>query len=357
MKTWQFEALDSLFFRGAKPFNSGEGGFLDSQFPPTAQTMAGVIRAAIAENKGVDWQKFRNSEQPDIAALIGADSDHTGKLRFCGPYICKNGQRLYPVPLHLLYSSKEDEWGKLQPAKEKDSLKTDMGEKRLPEVVKPSPEGAKPLENAWLSKENFQRVLQGMNPELEKIAEDKEAFFYKEEDLFVAESRTGIGRDNEKRQVEPGLLYFTKHIRLKEGVSLAMDVEGADDVKPPSMLRLGGEGRMANVSVDKAVDSRLCGNDETVDTAMIILLTHGDFGGNSEPDIEGVEVVSACVGKAVREGGWDYRYGRPKPLKSLAPAGSVYFVKGDISKLKTHIGNRTAFGYGEIAVGVWEDKS
>ena len=344
MKTWQFEALDSLFFRGAKPFNSGEGGFLDSQFPPTAQTMAGVIRAAIAENKGVDWQKFRNGEQSDIADLIGAESDDAGKLRFCGPYICKGGQRLYPVPLHLLYSSKEEKWGKLQPAKE--TLQTDMGDKRLPEVVGQA-EGAKPLENAWLDKVGFTKVLQGQMP----------STYYKEEDLFIAESRTGIGRDNEKRKVNEGMLYFTRHIRLKEGVSLAMDVQGADDVKPASMLRLGGEGRMANVSVNQAVDSRLCGNDEKVDAAMIILLTHGDFGGRSEPELEGVEFVSACVGKAVREGGWDYKKRKPKPLKSLVPAGSVYFVKGDIAKLETHIGNRTAFGYGEIAVGTWEDRS
>ncbi len=347
MKAWQFEALDSLFFRGAKPFNSGEGGFLDSQFPPTAQTMAGVIRAAIAETKGVDWAKFRNGEQPDIAALIGKDSDDTGKLTFCGPYICKDGQRLYPVPLHLLYSSKEEKWGKLQPAKEKDSLKTDMGEKRLPEVVKPAPDGAKPLENAWLDKSELEKVLQGGFP----------STYYKEEDLFVAEARTGIERDNTKRKVNEGMLYFTRHIRLKEGVSLAMDVQGADDVMPAKMLRLGGEGRMANVNVNQAVDSRLCGNDGTMGTAMIIMLTHGDFGGEAEPKLEGVEIVSACVGKAVREGGWDYRHGKPKPLKSLVPAGSVYFVKGDISKLKTHIGNRAAFGYGEIAVGTWEDKS
>ena len=342
MKTWQFEALDSLFFRGAKPFNSGEGGFLDSQFPPTAQTMAGVIRAAIAETKGVDWARFRDGEQPDITALIGADSEDTGKLRFCGPYICKDGQRLYPVPLHLLYSSKEEKWGKLQPAKE--TLQTDMGDKRLPEVVGQA-EGAKPLENAWLDKVGFTKVLQGQMP----------STYSKEEDLFIAESRTGIGWDNEKRKVNEGMLYFTRHIRLKEGVSLAMDVQGGDDVKPASMLRLGGEGRMTNVNVS---DGKHVGfNHSSGDTAVIVLLTHGDFGGKSEPELKGVEFVSACVGKAVREGGWDYKKRKPKPLKSLVPAGSVYFVKGDIAKLETHIGNRTAFGYGEIAVGTWEDKS
>jgi len=347
MRRWQFEALDSLFFRGAKPFNSGEGGFLDSQFPPTAQTMAGVIRSAIGESKGVDWAKFRTGQQEDIAELIGKDSDDVGKLRFCGSYMCKGKQRLYPVPLHLLYSSKKNDWGRLAPSKA--ALKTDMGDRLLPEVLKVV-EGAKPLENAWLDPAAFEKVLQGEYP----------SRFYKEEDLCVAEARTGIERDNVKRTVNEGMLYFTRHIRLKEGVSLVMDVAGADDVVPEPMLRLGGEGRMANVRVQKAVDSKLRKNDGAVGTAMIVLLTHGDFDGEPEPKLEGIEIVSACTGKAVREGGWDYKKRQPKPLKSLVPAGSVYFIKehekGAIEHLETHIGKRTTFGYGEIAVGLWEDK-
>jgi len=350
MKTWLFEPLDSCFFRGAKSVNLGEGGFLDSQFPPTAQTLAGVIRAAIGEAKGVDWAKFRKSEQKDIADLIGKDSDHCGKLKFAGPYIFKDGERLYPVPLHLLHSSDLDQWGKLAPAK--DALKTDMGEKRLPEVVE-KVEGAKPLEHAWLDAVNLQKVLQGKFPCKNKDKKD----FYKEDDLFKAENRTGIARNNQTRQTEEGALYFTKHIRLQNGVRLAMGISGADDIAPAKMLRLGGEGRMANVCVTD-MDSRLHGNDgSSGNTSMIVLLTHGDFSGKSEPELEGVEIVSACIGKAVREGGWDYKYGRPKPLKSLVPAGSVYFVKGDISMLKKHIGERKEFGYGEIAVGIWENKS
>ncbi len=346
MKIWQFETLDSLFFRGAKSFNQGEVGFLDSQFPPTAQTMAGVIRSAIAEARGVVWHRFHHDEQPDIAALIGKDADDPGALRFAGPHLMKEGARLYPLPLHLLYSSKENAWSRLAPSDQ--TLTTDMGDKRLPDVVQHSPEGAKPLENTWLDEVEFAKVLQGQMP----------GTFCREEDLFVGETRTGIARDNDRRTVKEGMLYFTRHIRLQKGVSLAMDVEGSDDVMPASMLRLGGEGRMASVIVKKSVDSCLRVNDGTTDTAMIVLLTQGDFGGKSEPDFNGVDIkiVSACTGKAVREGGWDYKARKPKPLKSLVPAGSVFFVKGDIASLNRHIGNRTEFGYGEIAVGKWEDK-
>ena len=344
MKYWQFEALDSLFFRGAKPFNMGEGGFLDSQFPPSAQTLAGVIRAAIGEAKGVDWAKFRDGKRPEIATLIGQESDDHGQLSFAGPYVFQGGLRLYPVPLHLLYSDKERKWGRLQPSPT--ALKTDMGDMRLPEVAAPKIEGAKPLENAWLSKDDMQKVLQGELP----------ATFFKESDLFEQESRTGIGRDNQKRKTIDGQLYFTRHIRLKAGVRIGMGVAGVDDIEPASMVRLGGEGRMASLCITDAEQGIKPA--QVQGKAMIVLLTHADFNGKSEPDLpEGVSLVSACVGKAVREGGWDYAKAQPKPLKSLVPAGSVFFVEGDISSIGKALGERTAFGYGEIAIGNWEEKS
>ena len=136
-----------------------------------------------------------------------------------------------------------------------------------------------------------------------------------------------------------------------------MDVSGADDITPASVLRLGGEGRMAHVDVTDAEGSRLRGNDEKAGRFMLVLLTHGDFKGKSEPELpQGLDIVSACVGKAVREGGWDYTNKKPKPLKSLVPAGSVFFIKGDASKLQgSHIGERTPFGYGEFALGVWHE--
>jgi len=346
MKIWNFKPLDSVFFRGAKPFNQGEGGFLDSQFPPTAQTLAGVIRSTIGDAKGVDWTKFRDNQQPDIAELIGKDSDDAGKLSFAGPYIFKGDKRLYPAPLCLLYSEASNKWGRLIPSKE--TFKTDMGEKCLPEVASPKVEGAKPLENAWLDADNMQRVLDGGMPES----------FIKDGELFDAEARVGIGRDNQTRKTEEGQLYFTRHVRLKEDVSIGMSVNGDDDVKPSSMVRLGGEGRMASLHVGDAMGSRLRGNDGKSERFVLILLTHGDFSGRPEPDLpEGVKIVSACIGKAEREGGWDYKKRKPKPLKSLVPAGSCYFVEGDEASIRAlhgkHIGERTAFGYGKIAIGIW----
>lgn len=117
MKCITFEALDSLFFREAKPFNAGEGGFLDSQFPPPAQTLSGAIRTAIGEAEGIDWQ-----DKTAVARLVGT-TDDPAPLSFAGPYLLKGGKRLYPVPLNLLYSG--EKWTRLVPSKT--TYKTDYG--------------------------------------------------------------------------------------------------------------------------------------------------------------------------------------------------------------------------------------
>lgn len=342
MKLWKFNPVDSCFFRGANPFNAGEGGFLDSQFPPSAQTLTGVIRATIAEGRGVNWAQLHKGEQQHIADLIGSETDDAGKLHFFGPYIIKEEQRLFPLPLHLLYSEKKQHWGWLEPSREK--MLTDQGSLHLPTLCSNASEGCKPLANAWLDKTNFTQVLQGEAP----------THWHQEKDFFQAESRTGIGRNNATRIVEEGQLYFTRHIRLASDVNLAMLVDGADDVQTKHMVRLGGEGRTAQLTVESILPA-LPERKDIHGKSIIILLTHADFNGKNSPSLPGgLIITSACIGKAVREGGWDYKNNRPKPLRSLVPAGSVYFLEGNTTLLGSHIGERTTFGYGEIAIGMMQ---
>jgi len=342
MKLWTFNPVDSCFFRGANPFNAGEGGFLDSQFPPTAQTMTGVIRATIAADNNVNWDQFHRGEQEDIANLVGRNGDDAGALRFGGPYIIREKQRLFPLPMHLLYSDQHRKWAWLEPSEE--ALLTDQGDLQLPTLCSNASEGSKPLANAWLDQTNFTSVLQGGAP----------TDYYEQKDFFKAESRTGIGRDNATRTVEEGQLYFTRHIRLINDVNLAMSVDGADAMQVERMVRLGGEGRAAQLSIDSTLPT-VPERKEINGKGIIILLTHGDFKGKSLPPLpKGLNITSACIGKAVREGGWDYKENQPKPLKSLVPAGSVYFIEGNTALLGSHIGDRTAFGYGEIAIGMMQ---
>lgn len=355
-----FEPLDSVFFREAKPFNAGEGGFLDSQFPPPAQTLSGAIRSAIGEASGIDWKA-----KADVVRLLGtADAPvHS----FAGPYLLKDGLRLYPVPLNLLLSEGEDanthekkkDWVRLTPSYT--TFKTDMGARRLPKSEK-SAEGAKPVEEGWLDAANMGKVLNGDLPDT----------YISADNVLVRESRAGIGRDNLKSVINKGMLYFTRHLRLREGFTLGMTVDGVTSLAN-CMMRFGGEGRLSRMTVGSAPAALSAPIAYKQAKGLILmLLTHGDFGGKGESGLsndsalknvhKALTLVTACIGKPVREGGWDYAKREPKPLKSLVPAGSCYFVEviGDspenvIAQLHgKHIGQRTAFGYGEIAVGIWK---
>ena len=361
---WSFTPLDSCFFREAKPFNASEGGFLNSQFPPPAQTLAGSFRNTIGELLGADWEDYRTNPGNHIRKVIGSP-DSPSPLTFSGPYILFQHERIYPAPLHLLYRIRTQtkdqifEWRRLQPG---EKVISDMGAVSLPEVINKL-EGGRLPEKIWLNRTDFEAVLNGGSP----------AGGISESHLVKDENRAGIGRNNQRSTVAEGLLYFVRHMRLCDQVSFGIVVEGMPENNKLSeevLTRLGGEGRLANLSrmpekVTLPAAPKLSGGEKGL---ILTLLTHGEFSGKPEPNWASINaelgvnltLESACVGKPVREGGWDYAKRQPKPLISLVPAGSSYFVRvtGDIAQAFNalhgkKIGNRTEFGYGEIVAGLW----
>jgi len=121
---------------------------------------------------------------------------------------------------------------------------------------------------------------------------------------------------------------------------------------------------------------------ETVETVLIHFLTPADFNGQWYPDgfkctehngltvwhgqLNGIElsIEAAIIGKVHREGGWDMKNHRPRPVKSYIPAGSVWFCRLPratawqtlIESLHGQcLGNDSAFGRGQILLGHWRD--
>ena len=81
-------------------------------------------------------------------------------------------------------------------------------------------------------------------------------------------------------------------------------------------------------------------------------------------EIKGISVtlVSACVGKAQREGGWDQKQHKPRAIENYLPAGSAFFVEVDahitnedlISKLHGQtISCDDEWGEGLMLLGRW----
>ena len=364
MKTFKLTPLDTLFFRDGRPFNLGETGQLEvtGTFPPSPTTVVGAVRAAFA--RGQNWSAGDWNDV--LKEVLGNHHETLGQLSFHGPFLLRNGEILFPAPLHLLGKPLETENDKskmwqitrLRPGA---SLETDIGRTRLPEKAEDI-EGVKEL-GGYLTGEAMRRVLAGEKPEGSHIVSQA--------CLWNTEPRVGIKRDPKSRTTKEDSLYNIGHVRLQEGVSLGVQVSGLPESwQPQSPALLGGESRMAWLDETDKLD--LPKAPELLENGTIrytvTLITPGKLKGDGWrkygsrlADLPG-KVISACVGKPLMIGGWNSLKQEPLPLAPYLPAGSTWFLEEDagardeiLAKHGRHIGEKTAWGYGQILIGIWED--
>lgn len=382
MQTFSFKPIDTWFFKQALPHNALAAQELTSLFPPAPRTLIGALRAAIGEQAGVNWPAYRNGEMQQIEQLIGSkDQPLPPGANFTGPWIVKNGTRYYPAPLNWLSKRQNDSYLLTRLAPAEQAIRCDLGNIRLPGTVKAEP-GSQPLEGCYIDAQTLTLLTTSLD---EQITLEPSAIITAA-DLFCEEPRLGIARNSQTRRAENGMLYQTRHLRLKEGVWLEMDSD--DDWQPTQfeqgMITLGGEARPCHIS--RSQSSQVLpfppqpsarGNRIT-----LTLLSPAQFTNLEQPWLPesfrpdnnscpsswygefkgiGLKLISATLGKAHREGGWDIAKHQSKAVESFIPAGSSYFFEtasGDAEKVikKLHgqsIGNYTEFGRGLVVAGYW----
>lgn len=364
LQRWTFSALDTLFFRDGTPYHAGEGGYtgVSSFFPPFITTLQGVIRTSLALDQG--W-----APGSPLPALLG-DAESLGDLQMFGPYLYAGGRPHFPMPLNILRVSKA--WGggpefvRLLPG---DPVECDLGFVRLP-VPTRSVEGAKSPEGQWVARAGLRYVLAGdLPPADEVLHEDK---------LWAEEPRVGLERDNITRIAVRGKLYNCVHVRPCKGTELVVLVKGVPDdwtLRRNRVARMGGEGRLAGVAVDRINTPEAVLPDapglKPVGNKLRFTVTLVTPGWYAKTDIVSViqqgppgvpgQCVAACVGKPELVGGWNLADNRPRPLHPVIPAGSTWFYESDDrveTVLDLHgrcLGGRSAFGFGQILIGRWDD--
>jgi|GEM_PF-269172 len=191
-------------------------------------------------------------------------------------------------------------------------------------------------------------------------------------DLWDFEYLVGIQRNFETRTTEEGLMYSRSRVRLSSGVGLAVGIEGlADGMELLSPLPFGGDGGLAyadpiNISIKIPDAPNLEASSDGKIQFTVTHLTPAYFEGkwpgpgDELPGISGSQVVSACLERPVRIGGWDSVKREPLPLKPFLPGGSIWFCeahKDNAEKIRQcngqHLGKYSEYGFGEIAIGQW----
>lgn len=387
LKTWQFTAADSLFFGGGKPMNAGESYWIDSQFPPTGLTLQGAVRTAVLYHTGADIDAFINGNDclPNGGGLqdeIGC-ANSLGKLELTGPFLHKDGELLFPAPLDLM-SNRDGQRALLKPA----AIATDcdLGRIRLPAV---EGSGYKVSENCYVNHQDMTKLLNGETAGIEPIPLFAET--PNEKGLADKEPKMGLARDNQFRTGKDGMLFSIAPVRPRQGVGLCLRVQGIKPEHLPEqafLQKLGGEGKLAGINLSdtgiEMPEAQVTTDGDTLRFKLVftqpalmpdaVWLPEG-FKLSSQKDrwtgqlkfhkadtdvaIEAA-IVSACIGKAVKLGGWDLKAGASKPYQTYIPAGSVYFCEARATDrdaiLKLHdskLGNNREYGFGHVLVGRW----
>lgn len=357
---FSFTPVDSWFFRDGRPFHQGEAtSDVGGLFPPSAFTVVGAIRAHLARRMG--WRDGRWDDR--ISRLLG-DGYDLGCLRFRGPLLCreKNSgmELLFPAPLNLYGKNTGKEMRLLFPGAE---VECDLGRVRLPSAE--GIDGMKPLPG-YISAGQLASLLRGEVPGEPVIRSDE---------LWETEYAVGLERDDSTRTAKEAHLYSINRIRLRRGVHLVMGIRGVDDridsldldSLDGAVVPMGGEGRMAHVREIDIPGDGVSGAEHIGDADGRIRFTlvhitpafleRWPGPGESIPGVPG-SVVSACLDRARRIGGWDSVRRRPVDLRPFIPPGSVWFCEAGEGELKEHfsrIGEFTGFGFGEVAVGLWRE--
>jgi CRISPR-associated protein Cmr3 len=391
------EPSDVLLFRDGRPFSAGEGHRARSIFPPTPNTMQGVIRSKVLSDRCGRYETYKNGcngcekqSNCTIPDEIGRPAQNGrgsyGNLKIRGAIIAKYEKTkvtpYFPVPADVVEVKEKSEQRDhskprlrfLQPLSQKlygdNDLSDDLQAKLLPlwTQEKTPVEG---VQGYWEQKDLQNYLLQNYPSVTQYTKADK---------LFLRESRYGIDVDNARQTVKEGQLYQTEFIRCEKNIGLYTEVDGVSDLGG-NLIAIGGENRAAQChhlkkKIDweqftQEIDKQL----QKSDGFKIYFATPTIFDVGwlpnwlSKNDLSGayhgiqVQLVAASIPRYQTIGGWDVAYNRPKPTNRAIPAGSVYYFTSDVKPSEIvkafhwqNIADESSdaqIGFGLALVGAW----
>lgn len=330
MNHYTIRPLDPLVLGDGRPFSADPGALAaGGLLLPMPSTLAGAVRTAIGRAQtNPNWAALR--EQP-----------------VHGPLFAVDGAVLAPMPADAVLMSEGEE---LRLVRARPTEVGDDGGSDLPEGlaligIPPGTESFEPSKHdppRWMSLDQldawyadgklFEAEGQGgvwkVPLESGKPPWDDDKTARIEKDL-----RAHVGISHATLAAEKGMLYQTTGAAYGDKQSLLVRTEAT---VRPGVMPLGGERRLACLS-DGGADAWVCpkGRRKRLASATqvaMVLVTPAVFElgykPKNLPSTLGVKVSLVAAAMARREAvsGWDLAKGGPKPVRWLAPAGSVYWL-------------------------------
>lgn len=361
------EPIDVWLFRDGKPFDARSDHRAQSIFPPYPSVMQGVIRSHQLVVQNIDL-----SNANAIADAVGTSTDFK-KLNLRGPFLARwegeqNARKLkryFPVPADVAPQGDGYRTQKLKPRSRIKGVQMSLPDDELPALLFPPDDSRETEQNnsskkelgSWMNEDELQKCLRG----------DK-AITIETEDLFIRESRFGIGRNDATRTTEREYLYEVEFIRPCKNVGLYVEVNGYDGWASSDVMRIGGEGRGA--SYEKITAPALPSLAQKFPEGKlpakfkVYFATPTYFKNGWLPESWGkffeVEptLVAAAVNRYESIGGFDWAKNDHKPARRYVPAGSVYYFEANGNvKLQDHVLETSAItdegaqiGFGQVLI-------
>jgi hypothetical protein len=358
MNDWQMidiQPLDVVGVRDGRPFDVGGTVHARSVFPPPPWTILGALRTLLIEQAGVDPALYGNradesaqrraciEKAREVAGtpdglppwmigpvLLGCPGAAAGVDVTVGDSASTRAALMFPQPLDLevFAEAAGRRVKRLRAAPLPDGYAASLQPGLLMPVVPGGerPDGDTP---AWfLTPRSMEAYLAGGLPSW--TAPDRQR------PVFLGDARIGVALDS--KVVREGYLYVRHTVALAPGYCLRVPVRGLTDRARRALsdlrgvLRLGGDGHAARVSVGRDVSLPRCG--ELVGRRAAIYFASptvlDDISDERLSSLAGapVRTVARMTRRGVSLGGWKMGIG-PRVMKRLLPAGTVLHVEAE----------------------------
>jgi CRISPR-associated protein Cmr3 len=327
--------FDGLFFGKGRPFSIGDESWTEAELLPPPGVVWGALFSQL-------W--YRDNNTPLDALKIG-------RIMLLGENVT---QCYLPAPLDIFMEEEARRYHHNFHWQDEHGFVTKRERQNV--LLKPLTNEKVELPEGYLLSVNSLEAYMGAYEDFNTLE------LSKVQEIVGQEFKIGIGRDAHRRTAEEGKLYTVHFSHLRPGYCLLVEVEYPDDYPDSGILKLGGEGKMARFKKIKAqaaeelraaLAPRL--PEWKSDFFKLYLTSPAYLDEQGHPaflEKKPFRIEGGVTGKPYLLGGFDYKLRRPKPMRYVAPAGSVYILEytgnsGSISIQQA----QSELGYGEYGQG------